>query len=276
MKRYLFIPILIFCILFSSFNVSALYYPDWWELEGLTYDEFLDALDEDGIYTGYYSSSFSVVNPTYQKDFPMSCSISWYEEKQDYPFYAEGLASVGEYKLIGNRAVSVRMTLGSNGQPLFEYGGSLTLLVYVYSHSATYTVYRSNGSTYSYQFVAQNPNAQVLQIPIEFDNSNNDIVKIEFLYNYGHTQSTGDTKIGFGIVDYGYISSVAPPEPEIPDLTVKGDLADALYYLTSVTIDIVDSLFLLEVFAGISLGTFILCSILLSIVFAFLFARLVR
>lgn len=280
--KYLFIIAFAFLIFSADVSAEEFDYPDFHELMGLTYEEFLDSLDEYGCFTHYFNQPFSVVNPNFVKDeeILLSHGISWvYDCPYDY-MDGSGTISFGELKTWGQTPISITLTLYNNGAPLFENGGQLTFQMYVYAGKCTYTVYRTDGSEVSYAFVTQLPNGEPIYPWVEFNNSDCDISKIVFKYEYYVPQSTGGGLMGVGICDYGYLVDGAEPEPEpepeFPIVSAGGNPGDALQYLTQFVVDMVNVFFVLELFTGITVGNFIIACMLLSIVFSFFFSRLIK
>ena len=265
-----------FCFMLMPAAAFAGEHDDFYSLIGMSYEELQEFKDDEFSYSGYFPSVYSEFNPNYQKDEIMKVSgLSWSATVLDYPFNYSGQLSFGQWKLQGNRCQKVEMTFLNSGHPLFDDGGILTFKVMISAKKFNYAITYSDGSTYSKTLTYNN--SERVDIEFDFDNLGNDIQKIVFTWDGGFSYSDGDTRIGFGIVDYGYLhDSVDVPEldPEVP--LVEGDLNGTIEYLVSFVVSVVDCLFLLQIVEGVTFGYFILACLILGVVFSFLFRKLVK
>lgn len=203
MARKLLVFVLALC-LFLSFSIvsSASDQMDYWEQLGMSYEEYIDELDEDGVHafyppTTYEASDLYVIEENIKLG---SGGIS---------FVCNGDAPVnrvipfGEALAIGNNVRTIYLTLNNNTSPLFEKGGVFNAELYVYSTAVKMNVYRTDGS--SVTNVIDSGNSEIHYLPISINNDNADLKKIEIIYTGPVPQSTGGVIMSAGIMRYGYI-----------------------------------------------------------------------
>lgn len=221
-----------------------------------------------------YMSTFDLTeseNASYQVDESIKVTqMSYVTRAADSTVITQGNFAFGN-TYIG--AASYVATFYNDGNLLFENPGTLYFQILSISDSnntAYLNIYRSDGSSEVYNLSSSE--AGVLNY-FEIDNLLADIIKITLSGsssdgNYGYYS-------GFNFQKYGYVYPTDNPGTD-SDVPVPGDTSGVLTFLFNFVFDMVDTLFLLEIVSGVSLGYFFLACIVLSIFFSFLFTKIFK
>lgn len=169
----------------------------------MTYEEYINELDENGVHTFYPPSTYEASDIyVIEEDIKLSSGGILYDCFDGYMnVNYSGTMPFGEAKAWGS-TYKIILTLYNSGSPLFTKGGTFNAELYVYSTNVSLTVAR--GSDVETQVIDAN-STEVHYVPISVDNTNADITKIEIIYNGGVPQSPGGIIQSAGIMKYGYI-----------------------------------------------------------------------
>lgn len=183
MARKLLVFVLALC-LFLSFSIvsSASDQMDYWEQLGMSYEEYIDEMDEDGVHTFYPPTTYEASDLyVIEEDIKLSTGGILYDcFDGNMNVNYSGTMSFGEAKAWGS-TYKIILTLYNSGSPLFIKGGTFNAELYVYSTNVSLTVAR--GSDVETQVIDSN-STEIHYVPISVDNTNADITKIEIVY-YG-------------------------------------------------------------------------------------------
>jgi len=215
MKKYNFFNLvsvfaLVLCLFISTpFISSAADQVDYWEQLGMSYEEYIDELDEDGVHTFYPPTTYEASDPyVIEENIKLGNGGVGFISHGDTA--VNRVLPFGEALAIGNNVRHIYLTLNNNNSPLFEKGGVFNLELYVYSTAVRMTVIRTDGS--SVINVIDSGNSEIHYLPISINNDNADLKYIEIDYYGPVPQSSGGVIMSAGIMRYGYILNPVPEE----------------------------------------------------------------
>lgn len=274
----LFLSALIF--LFLPASVSAMTAEEYAETVDI-FDVYIPEEYKDSYYeVGYVVRPFSLNDDKYQKDEQMQVtSMQWFSY---YLGNMNGSSNLvfGSY-IQRNPDNVLKLYIKNDGKPLFSEGGQLGLEVCTRGKNCTLTATRIDGSV----SVIDIPNYVTSEVVsyVTFDNTNADIVELCLYIGNITTEFDNAYRIYGSFLDYGYCIESEEPEPEPePDIDVPqspvftGHIVDSLIFIMAASFAYIESLFLLDIVSGLSLGYFLFAVMIFSLIFGFFLHKIVK